>query len=108
MNSKEQNVIHLKNTAGDLLCTVACEDLHIAAQIEYRPFALCNKGISAGKMVPIGAAGPWLSAEDAQAALDDYMPVLKRKGYAWGIDPSTAHIQSRIVFTAHSDWAPVH
>lgn len=108
MDNRDSNVIHLETAAGELLCTVACEDLHIVAQIEYRPFALCNKGISAGKMVPIGANGPWLSAEDAQAALDDYMPVLRRRGLAWGIDPSTAHVQSRIIFTAHSDWAPVH
>lgn len=108
MDNKDQNVIHLKSAAGELLCTVACEDLHIVAQVEYRPFALCSKGIYAGSMVPISSNGPWYSAADAQAALDDYMPVLRLKGPSRGIDPDTAHIESRIVFTAQSDWAPIN
>lgn len=107
MDSKEQNTIHLKNAAGELQCAIAySSSCAVTAHREYRPFILCTIGEHAGKMIPACGNGPWDTEADAQTALDEFMPVLRRKAKKLGLDLGTIQILCRSTITVQSEWAP--
>lgn len=106
-NTAPPSEIRLRNAAGELQCTIAYNSpCAVTAHKEYRPFILCTKGEHAGELVPACGNGPWENEADAQAALEDFMPVLRRKAKKLGLDLTTIKILSRSTVTVQSEWAP--
>lgn len=105
-DTKDSSVIHMKNAAGEPLCTIAF-DRHCAAKDykEYCPFVLCTKGEHAGEMVSACGNSRGETEADAQAALDEFMPALRCKAKKLGLDLSTLQILGRSTITVQSDWS---
>lgn len=106
MDTADSSTIHFKSAAGELMCTFAYDSpCTITAQKEYRPFILCTKGVHAGEMTSACGNSSWENEADAQAALDSFMPALRRKAEKLGLDLSTIQILGRSTITVQSNWA---